>query len=173
MSLSFSFHYSFLLSAENTAWCLDLFMFACIRAIGWSLEDVVWSGSDVLHCKHTPCVLLLWGTGTRHSHTFLPLLTSPFFFFLISSSLPSAFSPCPVPELSVWTDCDIGCVGDRPAGVISEGRENRSASLYLTPSLLHRPLMKEGLTGDSGECYSFIFQKVDIFLGAPFEFKVS
>jgi len=74
----------------------------------------------------------------------------------------------------VWTDCDIGCVGDRLAGVISEGEKNRSASLYLTPSLLHQPLMKEGLGGDSRKCYSFIFQKVAIFLPQePFEFKVS
>lgn len=96
------------------------------------------------------CARLLWAIRTHHSHTFLPLLTSPF-FFLILSSLPSAFSPCPVTEPSVWTDCDIGCVGDRLAGVISEGEKNRSASLYLTPSLLHQPLMKEGLTGDTGE----------------------
>jgi len=43
----------------------------------------------------------------------------------------------------VWSDCDIGCVGDRLTGVISAGEKNRSASLYLTPSLLHQLLMKE------------------------------
>lgn len=90
--------------------------------------------------------------GHSQSHTFLALLTSPFFFLLISSSPPFAPSPCPVTEPSVWTDRDIGCVGDRLAGVISEGEKNRSVSLYLTPSLLHQSLMKEGLTGDSSGC---------------------
>ena len=81
-----------------------------------------------LRRKHLARALLLLATGTRHS-PFLPPLTPPF-FSLGSSSLPAAFSPCPVTEPSVWTDCDIGCVGDRLAGVISEGEKNRSASSF-------------------------------------------
>lgn len=94
-------------------------------------------------------------------------------FFPFSSSFHppsvlSAFSPCPVTELSVWTDCDIGCVGDRLAGVISEGEKNISASLYLTPFHFHQLLMEEGLSGDSRECFSLIFQTVAICLGEHF-----
>lgn len=90
-------------------------------------------------------------------------------FFPFSSSFHppsvlSAFSPCPVTELSVWTDCDIGCVGD----VISEGEKNISASLYLTPFHFHQLLMEEGLSGDSRECFSLIFQTVAICLGEHF-----
>lgn len=121
------------------------------------------------------CALLLWAIRTHHSHTFLPLLTSPF-FLLILSSLPSAFSPCPVTEPSVWTDCDIGCVGDRLAGVISEGEKNRSASLYLTPSLLHQPLMKEQLTRDTVEgnvIHLFFKRWLSFSSKGLFEFKVS
>lgn len=96
-----------------------------------------------------PCDLLLRATRTQHCHTSSPL-------FLLS--------PCPVTEPSVWTDCDIGCVGDRLAGVISEGEKNRSVSLYLTPSFLHPSLMN----GETGWCRaadaSFIFQEVAIFL---------
>lgn len=102
----------------------------------------------------THCIVRIWhvpycSEPPGHATVaFLPLLTSPL-FFLILSSLPSAFSPCPVTEPSVWTDGDIGCVGDRPVGVISEGEKNRSASLYLTPFLLHQPLMTGGLTRDT------------------------
>lgn len=95
-------------------------------------------------CTVSTDVLPLRATGTCHSHTFLPLLTSSL-LFLVSTCLPSCFfPPCPAPEPGVWTDCDIGCVGDGLAGVISEGErkkeKNRSASLYLTPSSLLQQL---------------------------------
>lgn len=99
-------------------------------------------------------------------------------FFPFSSSfhppsLLSAFSPCPVTELSVWTDCDIGCVGDRLAGVISEGEKNISGSLYLTPFHFHQPLMEEGLVEIAGNVFHLFFKRWLSVLESIFEFNVS
>lgn len=58
-------------------------------------------------------------------------------------------SPCPATEPGMWSDYDVGCAGDGRNGVISEGEENRSASLYLTPSLFRQSLMREGSTRDT------------------------
>lgn len=106
------------------------------------------------HCKHMQCALLLGATGTWQSHIFTLVdfsLLPPHFILP-----PFCFPACPVPEPSVWTDCDIGCVGDRPAGVISEVEKNRSASLYLTPSLLP-PAADEGRTDWRWQAILFIY----------------
>lgn len=83
-------------------------------------------------CSVSTDGLPLWAKGTCTSRTFLPLLTPS--SSLISSFLLPVFTPCPVTEPGVWSDCDIDCVGDRLTGVISEVEENRSATLYSTPS---------------------------------------
>lgn len=80
-----------------------------------------------------------------------------FSLLAVLSTLSSTYSSCPVSEPGMRSDCDIGCVGDRFAGVISDGEKNSSVSLYLTPSLRHQPLMNERYW--SGECCSFIFLK--------------
>lgn len=109
----------------------------------------------VTYCSKPP--------GHASVTSFTPVDFSPLPPHFSPSFLPSFppfcfLHPCPVTEPGVWTDCDIGCVGDRLAGVISEGEENSSASLYLTPSLLHQPLMRDADERyRRRKCYSFIF----------------
>lgn len=113
---------------------------------------------------HAMCPIALSHQDPLQSHILIP----------VDFSLPLLHPPSLLLSLpALWLNPVCGltvilAVGDRLTGVISEGEGNRSASLYLTPSLLHQPLMKEGLTGDSRECYSFIFQKVAISLHEPF-----
>lgn len=127
----------------------------------------------------THCIVSIWHvrycSEPSQSHIFTLVDFSLLLLFLHLSCLPSAFSPCPVTEPSVWTDCDIGCVGDRLADVISEGEKNRSASLYLTPSPTHQTLMKEGLTRDTvvGNVSHLFFKRWLSLSKGLFEFKVS
>lgn len=125
------------------------------------------------------CPVALNHQDRPHSHIFTLVDSLPplfFSFFPLLSSLPSAFFLCPVTEPSVWTDCDIGCVGDRLAGVISEGEKNRSASLYLTPFPL--PLAFDEERNDERYCkrrkkYSYFSKGGFLTRKAKFVFKVS
>lgn len=150
--------------------CLYLFIVHVFTTL--SLKQESWkNGKNTLHCKHMACTLLLRALTVTHLYPCWLLPSSSFPSFI----LPSAFSPCPVTEPSVWTDCDIGCVGDRLADVISEGEKNRSASLYLTPSPTHQTLMKEGLTRDTvvGNVSHLFFKRWLSLSKGLFEFKVS
>ena len=63
-------------------------------------------------------------------------------------------------EPSVWTDCDIGCVGDRLTGVISEGGE-KQIGVSLLNTLAPSPAADEGRTDGeiAGNVIHLFFQK--------------